>query len=115
MKLVSTKRTEAEKKAEKEKYSKPPTIGGDEYPYDSRLCLNKTILGKLGISPKDFKVDQKVDVQIVAHVKSLRSSEGKEYESSEIELQIEKIGVEKRSASMKDAVSNAMKDAKDND
>lgn len=114
MKLVSTKRTEAEKKAEKERYStKSPVVGGgDEYPYDTRLCLNKTILGKLGISPKDFKVDQKVDVQIVAHVKSLRSSEGKEYESSEIELQIEKIGLEKRAASAKDAVYSAVKGAK---
>lgn len=114
MKLVSTKRTAAEKKAEKDRYnSKPSTIGGDEYPYDTRLSLNKNILEKLGISPKDYKVGQKVCVQIEASVKSLRQTEGKDYDTNEIELQIEKIGLEDSPESLKDAVSNGVKDASD--
>lgn len=114
MKLVSTKRTAAEKKAQKEKYDKPCSIDGDDYPYDTRLSLNKNILEKLGISPKDYKVDQKVCVQIEASVKSLRTTEGKDYDTNEIELQIEKIGVENDDAgSLTDAVSSGIKDASD--
>jgi hypothetical protein len=113
MKLVSTKRTEAEKKAEKAKYDKPMSASED-YPYDTRLCLRKQILDKLDISPKDYKVGQTVNVEIVASVKSLRMVDGKDYDSNEIELQIEQIGIEKAaSGSLKDAISAAVKDAKD--
>lgn len=112
--MVSTKRTAAEKKAEKDRYNKP--MPADEYPYSSRLSLDKHILSKLDISPKDYKVGDKVCVEIEACVKSLRQSEGKDYESSEIELQIEKIGVEKHAdTSMKDAVSKGVNEAKYDD
>lgn len=114
MKLVSTKRTEADKKAEKAKYDKPcGTIGGDDYPYSSRLSLDKDVLKKLGISPKDYKVGQKICVEIEASVRSLRQTEGKDYDTNEIELQIEKIGLEKKSSSLKDAVSNGINGASD--
>lgn len=114
MKLVSTKRTAAEKKAEKARYDTPCSLGEpDEYPYDTRLTLGKSVLAKLGLSPKDFKVGQKVDVTIVAEVRSLRMAEGKSYDSNEVELQITEIGAEKRAKSMKDAVSDGVKGAND--
>lgn len=110
MKLVSTKRTAAQRKAEKEKYDKPSnTIGGEDYPYGSRLSLDKHLLETLGISPKDFKVGQKVCLEAEAMVKSLRTTEGKDYDSNEIELTLTKIGLEKKADStLKDAVSKGI-------
>jgi len=110
VKLVSTKRTAADKKAEREKYDKPGTIGGEDYPYNSRLTLDKHMLEKLNISPKDFKVGQYVTLEAICCVKSLRHVEGKDYGGSEIELQIEKIGVEKKADTLKDAVESAIKE-----
>lgn len=115
MKLVSTKRTAAQKKAQKDKYDKPcSTIGGEDYPYDTRLSLNKDLLENLGLSPSTFKVGQKVNFAGEAFVKSLRMTEGKDYDSNEVELQITSVGIEKKAAStLKDAVSDGIKDAKD--
>lgn len=110
MKLVSVKRTEAEKKAEQKKYDKPSTLAGDEYPYNTRICLEKRVLDKLGISPKDFKVGQTVTLEAICSVKSLKMVDGKDYDTSEIELQIQQIGVEKKSGSLKEAVESAMKE-----
>lgn len=116
MKLVSTKRTAAQKKAEKDKYStKSGIIGGDDYPYSTRLSLDKHLLENLGISPKDFKVDQKVCIEAEAVVKSLRTSEGRDYDSNEIELTLTKVGIEKKADStLKDAVSKGI-DGADSD
>lgn len=85
----------------------------DAYPYSTRLSLDKDVLDKLDISPKDFKVGQKVSVQAVAVVKSLRMVEGKDYDTNEVELQIQEIGVEKSASSLKDAVESGVKDASD--
>jgi hypothetical protein len=115
MKLVSTKRDLKAQKEREKSMNKPCGIGGEEYPYSTRLSLDKEVLDKLDISPKDFKVGQKVTVQAVAVVKSLRMVEGKDYDTNEVELQIQEIGVEKKAASssMKDAISAAIKGAKD--
>lgn len=114
MKLVSTKRTAAQKKAEEARYkSGPSTIGGEDYPYDTRLSLSKNTLENLGITPKDFKVGQKVCVEIEASVKSLRTTEGKDYDTNEIELQIEKIGLEKKTSALGEAIAKGVEDAED--
>lgn len=115
MKLVPTKRTQAEKTAEKAKYDKPSRIGGDEYPYSTRLCLDERMLKKLGLNVKDFKVGHKVRMELTASVRSLRATEGKDHDSSELELQIEHMGLEKvaKGGSMKDAVSSAIQGAQD--
>jgi hypothetical protein len=105
VKLVSTKRTP------KKKDTKPEICAPDPYPYNTRLCLDKDVMDRLNLSPKDFKVGQKVDVTAVATVKSLRQVEGKEYETSEIELQITEIGIDKRSASAREAIDKAIKEA----
>jgi uncharacterized protein YwgA len=111
VKLVSTKRTEKDLK----KSNTPEKYQPDPYPYSTRLCLDKVVMEKLDISPKDFKVGQKVTVEAIATVKSLRMVEGKDYDSNEIELQITQIGVEKAADStMKDAVAKGVEDA-DND
>lgn len=112
MKLVSTKRTPKE---QKKRDSSMKVCGMDDpYPYNTRLSLDKDVLDKLDVSPKDFKVGQKVTVQAVAVVKSLRMVEGKDYDTNEVELQIQEIGIEKKADStLKDAVSAAMKGAKD--
>lgn len=112
MKLVSTKRTEAQKKADKARYDKPMSM--DEYPYSTRLSLDKHLLENLGISPKDFKVGQKVCIEAEALVKSLRTTEGRDYDSNEIELTITKLGLEKKTDStLKDAVSKGIDGAED--
>lgn len=108
MKLVSTKRDPEKRKKTNEICAPEP------YPYSTRLSLDKDVLEKLALSPKDFKVGQKVTVQAVATVKSLRIVEGKDYDTNEVELQITEIGVEaKADTSMKDAVSKAITGAKD--
>lgn len=109
MKLVSTKRSPKELK----KSTHPSVCGPEPYPYSTRLCLDKDVLDKLDISPKDFKVGQKVSVQAIAVVKSLRMVEGKDYDTNEVELQIQEIGVEKSASSLKDAVDSGVKDASD--
>ncbi len=111
MKLVSTKR-DIEKMKKRDKAMN--VCGPDPYPYSTRLSLDKDVLDKLDLSPKDFKVGQQVTVQAVAVVKSLRMVEGKDYDTNEVELQIQEIGIEKKADSgMKDAVASAIKGAKD--
>jgi hypothetical protein len=110
MKLVSTKRSPKQKK-ERDSICKVAPSSHEDYGYNTRLSLDKDTLDKLDITPKDFKVGQKVTVQAVAVVKTLRSVEGSEYDTSEIELQIQQIGVEKQAGSAFEAVTKAVKDA----
>lgn len=111
MKLVSTKRDLI---SQKERDKKMNACIPESYPYSTRLSLDKDVLDKLDLSPKDFKVGQKVTVQAVATVKSLRIVEGKDYDTNEVELQITEIGIEKKAdTSLKDAVSAGIKGAKD--
>lgn len=108
VKLVSTKR-----ETKKETLGKPEPYTPDPYSYNTRLCLDKDMLKALGLSPRDFKAGDKVTVEARGHIKSTKMVEGKDYDSNEVEIQITKIGVEKAAGSLKDAVSNGIKGAKD--
>lgn len=107
MKLVSTKREE------KKRDTKMEVCAPDPYSYSTRLCLDKDMLKKLGLSPRDFKAGDNVTVEAKGHIKSTKMVEGKDYDSNEVEIQITKLGVEKAPGSLTDAVSNGIKDAKD--
>jgi hypothetical protein len=107
MKLVSTKRT---KEAKKELNACKP-YDGDSYSYNTCITLDKDMLEKLGMKPSDFDVDQKIRFEATGYVKSVQSSKGDTYSSSEVRLQLTKVGVETQAASMQDAVSKAVKDA----
>lgn len=108
MKMVSTKRTKADMKS-KDK----PTLGEpDPYPYSTRICLDKHVMDKLGVAPKDFKVGEVVTLEAICTVKSLRMVEGKDYDTNEIELQMTSVGIENKGKTMKEAVDEAVKETK---
>lgn len=109
MKMVSTKRTKEDMKKSSESMNK---IAPDPYPYSTRICLDKHVLDKLDISPKDFKVGQVVTIEAICVVKSLRMVEGKDYDTNEIELQMQQVGIENKGKTLKDAVEEAVKEAK---
>lgn len=104
MKLTSLKLSKAESKKES-----ACTLDRPRYPYGSQLRLDKEALQKLGLKVSDFTVGAECEVEAIGTVTSIRSSEGDGYESSEVCIQFEKIGVE----SMADAIDNAIKEAKE--
>lgn len=111
-KMVSLKRTAAEKKAEKDRYSKP--MSSDEYDYCTRLTLDGKTLEKLGLDVTKLDVDQKVTITAKAFVKSLRSAKGTEYDRDSLELQMTDIAIDttKKSGAI-DALSKGIEDAGD--
>jgi hypothetical protein len=84
---------------------------GDDYSYNTCITLDKEMLEKLGLKPSDFDVDQNVKLEGIGYVKSVNSSKGESYSSSEVRIQLTKLGVENQAKSMKDAVDKAIKDA----
>lgn len=109
MKMVSTKRTKGDMKKSSlvNSHYEP-----DPYPYSTRICLDKHVMDKLGVSPKDFKVGQVVTLEAICTVKSLRMVEGKDYDTNEIELQMTSVGIENKGKTMKEAVNEAVKETK---
>lgn len=102
MKLTSLKLSKTESKKETLcEISKP------RYPYGTQLRLDKEALAKLGLKVSDFDVGAEVEVEAVGTVTSIRSSEGDGYDSSEVCIQFEKVGVE----TMSDAVDKAISEA----
>jgi hypothetical protein len=69
-KMVPIKRTAADKKAEREKYDKPASIGGgDDYPYSSRLELDHETLGKLGLHDGELpNTETPIEMTVRGHV-----------------------------------------------
>lgn len=102
MKLTSLKLSEKEAKKEaKCEIAKP------RYPYGTSLRLDKEALGKLGLKFSDFKVGAEVEVEAIGTVTSIRYSEGDTYDSNEVCIQFEKVGLE----TMADAVDKAISEA----
>lgn len=90
------------KKEVKERYGEA-TIGpakpdeGPHYPGGLTISLDKESLSKLDISPKDFKADEPVEIKInKAHIKSLTSSEGDTYDSTNITIQVTDMDIKKK-------------------
>lgn len=111
-KLVDMKMTKAERK---ENAPKPCSVDeGPVYPWGLRLDLNNDTLKKLGM--KDLpKVGTYMTVTARACVIGVRSSERENHEDRSIELQIEKLAVEREAKSAVDAVDEGVKGAKYDD
>ena len=88
MELKSMKRTAKEKKAEKTVLAKPEA---EDYPWGLRLTLDKEELDKLDIS---LAVGDKVNIQSVAKVISVRENTDENGQRRHVELQITDLGME---------------------
>jgi len=106
VKLKSLKLSKSESKAAGPCCDTKPS--GPRYPYGTCIRLDKEALAKLGLKVKNFTVGEDVTVEAVGTVKSLRSSEGTDYDSSEVEIQLEELGVE---ASALEAMDKGIKEA----
>lgn len=88
MDLIDVKRTEADKKAEREKWEGSP-ISGDDYPYGLCLHLDNETIAKLGLTEADFDTGQPVAVIGSGMItsESINSINGKKHRSMTIQLQ----------------------------
>lgn len=110
MKLVDMKRSKKEQK------ESMPKIAADSYGYGLRITLDEDQLDKLGLDGGDFKVGGYVTLQARACIKSVRENSTDEGgDNCSVELQLEKLGVEKSAASLKDAVDDGIDDADENE
>lgn len=106
LKSLKLSKEESKKRAEPQSSS-----DGPKYPYGTCITLEKEALEKLGISLRDFKAKDGVRVEAVGYVKSIRTAEGETYGSTELTIQLTKLGVEKREKTALDAVSRGIKEA----
>lgn len=107
MKLVDMKRSK------KERSENMPKIAEDPYGYGLRITLNEDQLDKLGLDGSDFTVGGYVMLQARACVKAIRENQNEDSSDCSVELQLEKLGVEKSAASLKDAVDDGIDSAED--
>lgn len=108
MKLVSLKRTAAEKKKEKDRYNTAIPSSGDDYGYGLCISLDKSALEKLGLKPSSFDVGDAVSFEGRGVIRALRQDKSSSYDSSNVEIQVQSIGVEGGTAA--DAVDRALED-----
>lgn len=106
MKLTPMKRTEAEKKAEKDRYNKPMPSSGEDYGYGLCISLDKSALQKLGLKPSKLDVGDEVSFEGRGIIKALRQDKSGSYDSSNVEIQITDFGLE--GGSVEDAVSRGI-------
>lgn len=109
MKLTSLKRTAEERKKEKDRYNIATPASGDDYGYGLCINLDKSALEKLGLKPSSFDVGDTVTFEGRGVIKALRQDKSSSYDSSNVEIQIQAIGVEAGSA--EDAVTRALEKA----
>lgn len=115
-KLISLKRTAADKKAEKDKYKVSSPSSGEDYDYSTRLDLSGDTLEKLGLDVSTLTVDQKFTFSGKAFVKSLSSSKGTGYDRDSLCLQMTDIAIEPATkGGAVDALSDAIDEAEEND
>lgn len=112
-KMVHMARTAAEKKAEREKYDKPGSLGGEDYGYGLTLHLDHNHLKKLGID-KLPKAGTKLHIHAKAHVKSVGDNsrdDGSDSRHMDLELRHMAVEAEKR-ASHEDVEEGNLRGAK---
>lgn len=108
MKLIDLKKTKKELKPDKTKPYEP-----DPYGYGTRITLDESAIEKLGL--KMPKVGEVFKVEALACVRSTRSSEGSDYDSTSIELQITDLGLDKQTKSGLAAVEAGLKDSEESE
>lgn len=115
MKLTSLKTTAAERKEREARFNKPIGPGSrEEYPYGLRLSLDKATLKKLGMKATAFDVEQCVEIKAYAFVKSIRSSQGTEFDSdTSVEIQITDLAIEPEDDDVSSALERGIKAAKE--
>lgn len=99
MALVDMKRPKP-KKGNMKGMAMPVMAEESYYPWGLQIRLEKEELEKLGLKASSFDVGQTVNITASAKVTSISSREAvREKEGSQVvELQIEKIGLDKKSA-----------------
>lgn len=98
--LVDIKRTDDDKKREREQWDKPSTETMDDYPYGLSLHLDADTLEKLGITETDFDAGNSVGIVASAMITedSARQVNGKVKRS--LSLQITKLMVSQEAESI---------------
>lgn len=111
MKLTDMKRSKKERKESGINACKP--YEGDAYGYGLCINLDKDALEKLGLKPSSFDVGDRVRITATGSIKALRQDKSNSYNSSNVEIQIEKLAVANAPTSLAEAVSDGVDDAED--
>lgn len=72
-----------------------PDMPDERYPWGLRLNLNSEELDKLDVKLKNLSVDDKIKIEAVAYVESMRQSKNRTGEDRNLELQITKMSLKK--------------------
>lgn len=111
--LIDMKRKKETKKEKETKNLASPCMDSPEYPYGLSISLDNEGLEKLGMTTLP-KVGAKLTIEALGVVTSVSSNESQQGEPNRrVEIQLQKLGVEKGSASVKDAIDDGIEDAKD--
>jgi hypothetical protein len=110
MKLVSLKRTSADRKKDEKRFN-TASPASDDYSYGLCISLDKAALTKLGLKPSSFDVGDEITFEGKGIIKALRQDKSSSYDSSNVEIQVQSLGIEGGSAV--DAMSRALEDDED--
>jgi len=91
MKMIDTKLPPP--KPIKENTKNGLSVPYNEYPYGTRINLEKELINRLGLDLKKLNVGDVFTIVASADVIEIRSREASDSESKAIELQIKKIGL----------------------
>lgn len=72
-----------------------PDMPEEQYSYGLRINLNDEELTKLEIDLKKLSIDDKIKIEAIAYVESLRQSKNRRGEDRNLELQITKMSIRK--------------------
>lgn len=84
---------------------------GDAYGYGLCISLDKDALEKLGLKPSSFDVGDAVTIKATGSIKALRQDKSQSFNSSNVEIQIEKLAVD--AGSLSAAVNRGVNEADD--
>ncbi len=94
MKIAHLKRSKKEAAERKKEMSKPISSGDDEYPYGTRIRLEKDEMDKIGI--KDAKPGDHYEIHGHAKVMHAHQSADEHGENRHVELHITHLGAAKK-------------------
>jgi len=110
MKLISMKRTRAEKKENIEPCAPSSTLSSvEEYPYGLEIRLEKESLKKLGIDVDDVAIGRKVHIEAVAKITNLNKSVSMSNDSSSMSIQITDMSITMRGNDNPKTIKSALR------